>query len=150
MWTSKQLADELGADRHRITKIAQRRGWRRWEGEWLFTAEQADEIRRTIRAWNGHPPKFSSLCSVDGCERPLIVKGMCNAHYRRVSRHGSTERLDGAAHQRAKTHCPQGHEYTPENTVVWPSEGRRRCRTCILERARPVGFRRASEYDDLG
>ena len=29
-----------------------------------------------------------------------------------------------------KTHCVQGHEYTPENTYVCP-KGWRRCRTCI-------------------
>lgn len=28
-----------------------------------------------------------------------------------------------------KTHCPQGHEYTPENTKV--AKGRRYCRTCL-------------------
>jgi hypothetical protein len=28
----------------------------------------------------------------------------------------------------AKTHCPRGHEYTPENTLL--SQGRRNCRTC--------------------
>lgn len=28
-----------------------------------------------------------------------------------------------------KTHCPQGHEYTPENTNRW-TDGRRRCRIC--------------------
>lgn len=31
--------------------------------------------------------------------------------------------------QSSKTHCPQGHEYTPENTYRKPSGGRR-CRTC--------------------
>ena len=31
-----------------------------------------------------------------------------------------------------KTHCPQGHEYTPENTY-YDTRGRR-CRACILER----------------
>ena len=30
------------------------------------------------------------------------------------------------------THCPQGHEYTPENTRV--GDGSRRCRACISSR----------------
>lgn len=33
-----------------------------------------------------------------------------------------------------KTHCPYGHEYTPENTYIDPS-GRRHCRTCRETRA---------------
>ena len=34
-----------------------------------------------------------------------------------------------AAQQRAKTHCPQGHAYTPENTV-YNNRGFRQCRAC--------------------
>lgn len=30
----------------------------------------------------------------------------------------------------AKTHCPQGHEYTPENTKTIPSRRGRFCREC--------------------
>ena len=39
----------------------------------------------------------------------------------------------------AKTHCPQGHEYTPENTAVY--KGRRNCRACknIARNARRRG-----------
>jgi hypothetical protein len=33
-----------------------------------------------------------------------------------------------------KTHCPQGHEYTPENTYVQP-KGSRACRTCMADTA---------------
>lgn len=29
-----------------------------------------------------------------------------------------------------KTHCPENHEYTPENTYIIPSTGSRRCRKC--------------------
>jgi len=29
------------------------------------------------------------------------------------------------------THCPQNHEYTPENTYIGP-DGRRRCRICAI------------------
>ncbi|WP_425607463.1 RusA family crossover junction endodeoxyribonuclease [Rhodococcus pyridinivorans] len=36
---------------------------------------------------------------------------------------------------RSKTHCPQGHEYTDENTYVCP-QGRRNCRTCRTEASR--------------
>lgn len=35
----------------------------------------------------------------------------------------------------AKTHCPQRHRYTPENTL-YLSNGRRRCRTCNAEQSR--------------
>ena len=37
---------------------------------------------------------------------------------------------------RHKTHCPQGHEYTPENTYILESKGWRYCRTCTRERQR--------------
>lgn len=36
--------------------------------------------------------------------------------------------------QSQKTHCPQGHEYTEENTSR--TEGHRRCRECLRQRAR--------------
>lgn len=29
-----------------------------------------------------------------------------------------------------KTHCPKGHEYTPENTYVFPRNGHRQCIIC--------------------
>jgi hypothetical protein len=35
--------------------------------------------------------------------------------------------------QKAKTHCPAGHEYTPENTQRDP-RGARRCRACEKDR----------------
>lgn len=38
-------------------------------------------------------------------------------------------------HQRAKTHCPQGHEYTPENTYTYPKGGRS-CRACRRDNLR--------------
>lgn len=34
-----------------------------------------------------------------------------------------------AAHQTSKTHCPQGHEYSPENTT-YSNTGARRCIIC--------------------
>ena len=48
----------------------------------------------------------------------------------------------GRHHWAKKTHCPQGHEYTPENTYV--NGGRRTCRECALRRAREQKARRAA------
>jgi hypothetical protein len=45
----------------------------------------------------------------------------------------------GATAQHArKTHCPRGHEYTPENTITPAGRRGRRCRTCsrAYEKAR--------------
>jgi hypothetical protein len=41
-----------------------------------------------------------------------------------------------AAQQRAKTHCPQGHELTPDN-IYWrgPDKKNRQCKRCARERA---------------
>jgi|ERR1044071_1303231 hypothetical protein len=31
---------------------------------------------------------------------------------------------------RQRSHCPRGHELTPENVYIWPKNGSRQCRTC--------------------
>ena len=36
-----------------------------------------------------------------------------------------------AEHWRRKTHCPQGHPYSPENTYINASTGGRHCRICL-------------------
>ncbi len=36
---------------------------------------------------------------------------------------------------RYRTHCPQGHEFTPDNTLVF-ADGARRCRRCKSARKR--------------
>jgi hypothetical protein len=41
----------------------------------------------------------------------------------------------GRGANRAKTHCPSGHEYTPENTYL-NRRGHRFCRACNNNRSR--------------
>ena len=36
-----------------------------------------------------------------------------------------------SARNARKTECKRGHAFTPENTYVQPSNGSRRCRTCL-------------------
>lgn len=50
---------------------------------------------------------------------------------------GENTRRGGRA---IRTHCPSGHEYTPENTYT--HKGKRRCRTCHLRIAAEYRARR--------
>lgn len=53
----------------------------------------------------------------------------CNPeHLEPVEGPENTKRGTAGQWLSAKTHCPQGHEYTSENTYVW--SGRRHCREC--------------------
>lgn len=45
-----------------------------------------------------------------------------------------------------KTHCPSGHAYSPENTYVHPSGGRR-CRTCTRDNLRAAYHRRSASRE---
>lgn len=102
-------------------------------GPWLIDDDLASRARGHFAETAAARDERPTACTVVGCDQTVAVRGMCRMHYKRWGRHGSTDRLDGADHQRAKTHCPHGHEYTPENTIVFPSDGRRRCRTCRRE-----------------
>jgi len=57
-----------------------------------------------------------------------LVYGTHLENVRDMRRHGTN-------HNANKTHCPQGHEYSPANTLIG-SDGLRRCRTCRRERQR--------------
>lgn len=46
-----------------------------------------------------------------------------------------------AARERAKTHCPQGHEYTPENTHISVNTGGRICKECNRARGRARSYK---------
>ena len=69
------------------------------------------------------------------CRNRLCVNP---AHMEPVTQRENIMRGEGLAAQEVKrTHCPRGHEYTPENTKVIPSRPTARyCRRCHLERTR--------------
>ena len=62
-------------------------------------------------------------------KRGLTLKQVLSRK-RRVYKEGlALGGLANGARNKAKTHCPRGHEYTPENTYV-SAQGFRRCRAC--------------------
>ncbi|HZL17755.1 MAG TPA: HNH endonuclease signature motif containing protein [Polyangia bacterium] len=63
------------------------------------------------------------LCRRTSCVNP--------AHLEPVTHRTNVLRGVAGDHERTKTHCPHGHEYTPSNTYGRP-DGQRRCKTCVL------------------
>ena len=66
------------------------------------------------------------LCRVRHCINPAHLEVVTNRE-NILRGHAFT------AVNAAKTHCPQGHEYTPENTYISP-KGYRKCRACETSR----------------
>jgi hypothetical protein len=65
------------------------------------------------------------------CRNPACVNP---DHLEAVTMQENIRRGTQGQHQRRKTHCPQGHEYSPENTYV--SGTSRSCIACARERTR--------------
>ncbi len=71
--------------------------------------------------------QLDHLCRVKCCVNP--------AHLEPVTNRENAIRGDGGKKQKAKTHCPRGHEYIRENTYV-SKKNKRHCRMCTNERDR--------------
>lgn len=74
-------------------------------------------------------------------------RGCCNPdHLEPVTRRENTRRGIGPALLGAlngsKTHCKHGHEFTPENTIIRRTGGRR-CRTCERQRRSETEMRKS-------
>ena len=65
------------------------------------------------------------LCESKNCVNP--------AHLEEVTPLENTRRSGG---NNSKTHCPEGHEYTPENTYLRKDRLHRECKICTTARNR--------------
>lgn len=64
------------------------------------------------------------------------VRACCNVDHLRVvtKKVNTTENSNSVgAKNKVKTHCPKGHEFTPENTKIAKKNGARACRQCHKE-----------------
>ena len=85
-----------------------------------------------IEAFQGERPSPSHVaCHCDGDrfnnENSNLRWDTRSANAQDAIRHGTHP-------QKLKTHCPQGHEYTTENTSIY--RGGRKCKTCVRARDR--------------
>lgn len=72
-------------------------------------------------------------------------RACCNPeHLEAVTNQENIRRGEVGLPQRSRTHCPQGHEYSLENTYVPPS-GERLCRSCRREQWKKQDAKRAAQ-----
>lgn len=67
------------------------------------------------------------------CSRLDHLKLMTKGDNNRAGRGPQIRRELGRLQREARTHCRHGHELTPENLYVRPSDGAQICRTCTRE-----------------
>lgn len=83
--------------------------------------------RLVLRAFVGEPP-----AGYEACHGPNGVadNSIANLRWDTRSENMLDTVRDGTHPNARKTHCPKGHEYTPENTWASPNGRNRKCRAC--------------------
>ena len=155
----RRTGDPLKAAYDRASGTPEERWWAKVEkqpdGCWLWTGgldkmgygqfhTQSDGKRRNHRAHRygyellvGPIPggvEPDHLCRVHACVNP--------GHLDLVTHRVNVQRGDAGKAKAARTHCPRGHEYTPENTGT---DSRRPGRVCVACR-RELGRERGRRY----
>lgn len=116
------------------------------------------EVRRNYRLYRVHRYAYElhhgpipaglvidHACHNDsGCtDVPCAHRRCVNpSHLEAVTQSLNTERGRSGSHNSDKTHCRQGHEYTPENTAPQHNGRGRRCRACSNARSIAKNARR--------
>ena len=146
-WTTpRALAAEVGVTRQAVEAWLRRNGHTAdSDGRWRINAATEADIRAHYAGRTAPPPLRP--CAVEGCDRLQMSRRakVCKLHHDRMRKQGSYERREPGENQRSKTHCPHGHEYTPENTYRY-ADGRRRCRRCRIAQA--AAYRQTRDAND--
>jgi hypothetical protein len=123
------------------------------DGCWNWTGTKVNGYGRF--GWTARRAQLAHRATYEDAVAPipdgLVIDHLCRntacvnpAHLEAVTQQVNTRRGSGlTAVNAARTHCPQGHEYTPANTYLWAQRGttRRYCRTC---RASAYGRKRVA------
>ena len=112
LWTGYRNQDGYGIFRVKGQSLkAHRWGYEHWRGP-VSSGKELDHV----------------VCDTPACANPW--------HVEPTTHQANVLRGDGPTAQNArKTHCPEEHEYAPDNVIITTTGGRR-CRTCDRVRKR--------------
>jgi hypothetical protein len=127
-----------------IDRIDNNKGYFPENCKWSSRSEQQRNRRCAVKIFIEGVEYFAvDLAKKSGMKQDTLInrakQGLTYAEVmdkkRRVFKDGLAlgGKVNGAR-QKAKTHCPKGHEYSEENTSVTP-QGFRNCKTCKRETA---------------
>jgi len=83
------------------------------------------------------PLQIDHLCSNKACMNPDHLEAVTSSvNLKRAFDRGERPRFAPNNANKAKTHCPKGHEYSEQNTYIWLKKNGRQCKTCKVSRGR--------------
>lgn len=135
------FVDDMGPrpEGHTLDRRDNDLGYSKENCRWSTRKEQQRNRRNAVYVEiEGQPYRLMDLAAESGLKRDTIaMRAKKGLSYAQVM---SAERWVGRMPPRTirpkKTHCPQGHEYTAENTIINKISGGRACRICHNERQR--------------
>lgn len=105
-----------------------------WDGKSMVGAH-----RWLYITLHGHTDlSLDHLCRVRCCVNPDHLEPVTKAEN---TRRGNTWAM--GTHERNKTHCPRGHEYSTNNTTIY--KGSRFCKTCNRLKSRRQYYNKISQ-----
>ena len=126
--------------------IAEKRGPNGYAYNTSIKGKKGSQYRLIWEHLNGPVPEgleLDHLCNngAGGCVNPFHLKAC--THRENMLREGSQSFMAARVRQ---THCVNGHEFTPENTVPHTKGKGRRCKTCKRDAVHRTLEKRRDEY----
>lgn len=116
---------QLRRGRHTSPRL--QRAWNKHgEDNFVFSVLEECEVEKLFEREQWHidqlKPDYNSMLRVRVVTKEM--RGKMNAAMARIAA--------------ARTHCPKGHEYTPENVYMGKNLGDKRCKACNRERVAKI------------